>query len=128
MTDTGLDCPGALPVTRPEIAPGTPYTVNMNSLLIYGPINMSDYASAIVSATYFLDVHPEDAYGLAYSLNGTDFTRLTNEYGRDQTLSTRRTTFYSLPSDVARQNAVWLAFSKAPIAQSMRWVCFSTRS
>ena len=110
MTDTAWIAQERFPVTRPEITPGTPYSINLNSLLIYGPINMSDYSSAIVSATYFLDVHPEDAYGLAYSLNGTDFTRLSNEYGRDQALSARRTTFYSLPPAVARQNTVWLAF------------------
>jgi hypothetical protein len=54
-------------------------------------------------------VHVEDSYGLAYSLDGTNFTAVSNEVGRDPTLSTRRTGYYSLPA-VARQSQVWLAF------------------
>ena len=108
MTDTMWNA-GTNPPQKDGLTPGTPYTVNMNSLLIYGPVNFSDYGSIVVSATYFLDVHTEDSYGLAYSLDGTNFTAVSNEVGRDPALSTRRTAFYNLPA-TARQSQVWLAF------------------
>jgi hypothetical protein len=109
MTDTAWIAKEYFPSSLPALVPGQPYTVNMNSLLIYGPVNFSDYGSIVVSATYFLDVQPEDAYGLAYSIDGTNFTIVSDEKGRDPTLGTQRTTGYSLPG-AARQNTVWLAF------------------
>ncbi|HZY41668.1 MAG TPA: hypothetical protein VFF59_06675, partial [Anaerolineae bacterium] len=72
ITDTLWSATSNVPVS-PTITAGSPYTTNMNSLLIYGPINLSDYGSIVVSATYFLDMHAEDSYGLAYSLDGTHF-------------------------------------------------------
>jgi len=104
MWNAGINPPGGVLIT-----PGTPYTINQQSLMIYGPINLSDYGSVIVSATYFLDVHAEDSYGLAYSLDGTNFTAVSNEVGRDPGLNTRRTSYYNLPN-VARKETVWLAF------------------
>lgn len=108
ITDTIWNA-GTNPSGQPAITPGTPYTVNQDSMLIYGPVNLSDYGSIVLSATYFLDVHYEDSYGVAYSLNGKDFIAVTNEVGRDPTLSTRRTAYYNLPA-VARQSSVWLSF------------------
>jgi hypothetical protein len=109
ITDTVWNAATNPPGSLGRLTPGTPYTVNMNSLLIYGPINFSDYGSIVVSATYFLDVLAEDSYGLAYSLDGTHFIAVSNEIGRDPNLNTRRTSFYSLPA-TARQRTVWLAF------------------
>jgi hypothetical protein len=109
MTDTAWIGKEYFPSSLPALVPGQPYTVNMNSLLIYGPVNFSDYGSIMVSTTYFLDVHAEDSYGLAYSLDGTNFVAVSNEIGRDPTLGTRRTVNYSLPG-VARQGTAWLAF------------------
>jgi hypothetical protein len=109
MTDTAWIAQERFPGTLPALVPGQPYTVNMNSLLIYGPVNFSDYGPAMISATYFLDVHAEDSYGLAYSIDGTNFVAVSNEFGRDPALGTQRTINYSLPG-VARQSTVWLAF------------------
>jgi hypothetical protein len=109
MTDTAWIAQERFPTSLPEIGAGNPYTTNMNSLLIYGPIDLSNYGAIVVSTTYFLDVLPEDSYGLAYSLDGTNFVAVSNEVGRDPTLGTQRTTNYSVPG-AARQGNVWLTF------------------
>jgi hypothetical protein len=109
MTDTAWIAQERFPGSLPEIKAGTPYTTNMNALLIYGPINLSDYGAIVASATYFLDVQTEDSYGLAYSLDGTNFVAVSNEVGRDPTLGSQRTAYYNLPG-VAKQSTVWLAF------------------
>ena len=109
MTDTAWIAQERYPSSLPEILPGQPYTTNMNAMLIYGPLDLSDYGAVVVSTTYFLDVNTGDAYGLAYSLDGTNFIAMSNEAGRDPTLSNQRTTSYNLPG-AARQSTVWLAF------------------
>jgi hypothetical protein len=109
MTDTAWIGQERFPSSLPALVPGQPYTTNMNSLLIYGPIDLSNYGSIVVNLTYYLDVDPEDSFGLAYSVDGTNFIAVSSETGRDPTLGTQRTANYSLAS-VARQNPVWLAF------------------
>ncbi len=111
-------CPSLIrsgtPQTNPPgeilITPGTPYTVNQNSLLIYGPVNLSDYGAVIISATYYLDVQDGDFFGVAYSTDGTNFTAVSAENGRDPGLSTKRVSYWQLPANAARKNGVWLAF------------------
>jgi hypothetical protein len=109
MTDTAWIAEERFPTSLPEIGAGNPYTINMNSLLIYGPLNLSDYGSIVVSTTYYLDVNAEDSYGLAYSLDGTNFMAMSNETGRDPALGNQRTASYNLPG-AAKQGTVWLAF------------------
>ena len=92
------------------ITPGTPYTVNQNSLLIYGPVDLTDYSAAIISATYYLDVQEGDFFGAAYSTDGANFTAISAETGRDPSLSTKHVSYWRLPANAARRNGVWLAF------------------
>lgn len=109
MTDTAWIGQERFPTSLPALVPGQPYTTNMNSLLIYGPVDLSNYGTIVVSATYYLDVQAEDSYGLAFSTDGTNFLAVSDEHGRDPTLSNRRTSHYTLPG-AARQGTVWLAF------------------
>ena len=98
------------PPGKDPIAAGSPYTTNQDSLLIYGPVNLSDYSAAIISATYYLDVQDGDYFGVAYSTDGTNFQAVSAENGRDPGLSTKRVSYWRLPPDAARKNGIWLAF------------------
>ncbi len=92
------------------IDPGTPYTINQNSLLIYGPVDLSDYSAVIISATYYLDVQDGDFFGVAYSTDGQNFNAVSAENGRDPDLSIKHVSYWRLPADAARKTGVWLAF------------------
>jgi hypothetical protein len=91
------------------IVAGEPYTKNMQAYAIYGPINLEDYTSAFISMTYVLDTLDNDLFGVAFSTNGTDFTMPSATFGRDPSLSIKRTTYYVFPKEFVRQKQVWIA-------------------
>jgi len=93
----------------PQIIAGQPYTKNMQSYAVYGPIDLTDYTSAFISMTYALDTLDGDLFGAAYSTDGTNFTWLAATSGRDPSLSIKHTNYYPIPASVLRQNQVWIA-------------------
>ena len=100
----GTNPPGASPLT-----PGTPYTNNQQSLLVYGPVDLSNFGSIVLTATYFSDIQPRDFFGAAVSTDGTNFVAISSESSRDPSLSTARTGYYNLNA-YARRSNVWIAF------------------
>ncbi len=95
---------------EPALTPGTdPYTNGMEALLIYGPLDLSQYGSAAVTATYFLDSQPGDYFGAAASTDGSNFTALSVESSQDPSLSVTHTGTFDLHA-YARTSAVWIAF------------------
>ncbi len=108
ITDTvwnaGTNPPGSTPLT-----PGTPYTNNQQSLLVYGPLDLSDYSSLLLTATYHSDVQPGDFFGAAVSTDGANFTAVSSESSRDPSLAIERTGYYNLAA-YTRQPQVWIAF------------------
>ena len=96
---------------EPVLSPGTDtYTDGMQALLIYGPIDLSDYGAAFISATTFLDAQPGDFFGAAVSTDGSNFDALSAESSLDPSLSVTHTEIYALPIDVRRLSSVWIAF------------------
>jgi hypothetical protein len=84
------------------------YTNSMESLLIYGPLNLGDYSSALISATYWLDVQSHDYFGVAVSTDGSNFKPVASENSRDDSLSRPITSIVDL-SNYTRQGNVWIA-------------------
>ncbi len=108
ITDTLWNAKTA-PPGAPQLTAGQPYTSNMQSYAIYGPLNMLDYTSAFISVTYAMDTLDGDLFGVAYSTNGTDFVWLASTAGRDPTLALQRTDYYPMPASLMRQSQVWIA-------------------
>ncbi len=102
--NAGTNPPGTNPLT-----PGTPYTNNQRSLLVYGPLDLRDYGAAVMTATYYSDVQAGDFFGAAYSTDGTNFYAISSESGREPSLSIKRTGYYNLNA-ATRQPNVWIAF------------------
>jgi hypothetical protein len=93
-----------------SLTPGVDtYTNGMESLLIYGPVNMDDYNTIVMSATYWLDIQPGDYFGVAVSTDGSTFKALTAESSVDPSLSITRTAYFDL-SKYSRQGIAWIAF------------------
>jgi len=84
------------------------YTNGMEALLAYGPLDMSDYAQAVFTMTYWLDTAPGDSVGVAVSTDGSNFTAVNNE-SISGSLGTTRTVALNLSSYIVRQPAVWIA-------------------
>lgn len=109
FTDT-VWAAGRNPSGYPLLFPGTgTYTNGMEALLVYGPLNMSDYGQAVFTMTYWLDVAPGDSIGVAVSTDGSNFTAVNNESISDPTLATTRTVTLNLSPYIVRQPAVWIA-------------------
>jgi hypothetical protein len=111
ITDTLWNA-GTTPLGGNPISAGQPYTKNMQAYAIYGPIDMTDYTTALISVTYAMDTMDTlggDPFGVAYSTNGTDFTIIAATYGRDPSLALRHTSYYPLPDEARWQKHVWIA-------------------
>ena len=85
------------------------YTNGMEAVLVYGPLDMSDYAQAVFTMTYWLDTAPGDYVGVAVSTDGSNFTAANTESIADPTLATTRTLTLSLSPYIVRQPTVWIA-------------------
>jgi hypothetical protein len=110
ITDSVWVASTRFPTTLPELVPGGPYTNSMNALLVYGPLDLSNYGTAVMSFTYRLDSSAGDFFGAAYSVDGANFYALTAEdNSADPTLTQRRTVYVNLAA-IARKTPVWLAF------------------
>ncbi len=99
--------PGGYPPLDP--ATGT-YTKGMEALLIYGPLNLSDYYQLVMTSTYWLDAQPGDYAGLAYSTDGTNFIELGAQSFSDPTLSNVHIAYAGLNA-LAGKPVVWIAFT-----------------
>ncbi len=94
----------------PLLLPATDtYTNGMEALLVYGPLNMSDYGQAVFTMTYWLDTAPGDSVGVAVSIDGSNFTAVNNESIADPTLATTRTVTLNLSPYIVRQPVIWIA-------------------
>jgi hypothetical protein len=101
---------GRNPSGSPLLKPATDYYTNgMEAVLVYGPLDMSDYAQAVFTMTYWLDTAPGDYVGVAVSTDGSNFTAANTESIADPTLATTRTLTLSLSPYIARQPIVWVA-------------------
>ncbi len=99
--------PSGYPLLNP--ATGT-YTNGMEALLVYGPLNLSDYYQLVLTSTYWLDAQPGDYAGLAYSTDGTNFIELGAQSFSDPTLSNAHTAYAGL-NVLAGKPVVWIAFT-----------------
>src|SRR5512139_3298399 len=90
-------------------ATGT-YTRGMQALLIYGPLNLSEYSQLVMTGTYWLDTAPGDYFGMAYSTDGTNWNELYGQSGADPSLSQSHV-FYASLNQVARKPVVWVALT-----------------
>ena len=109
FTDT-VWAAGRNPSGYPLLSPATgTYTNGMEALLVYGPLDMSDYGQAVFTMTYWLDVAPGDSIGVAVSTDGSNFMAVNNESISDPTLATTRTVTLNLSPYIVRQPAVWIA-------------------
>lgn len=90
-------------------ATGT-YTKGMQALLIYGPLNLTEYTQLVMTGTYWLDTAPGDYLGLAYSTDGTNWDELYAHSAADPGL-TRSQIFYASLNQVARKPMVWIALT-----------------
>ncbi len=90
------------------------YTNGMEALLVYGPINLSDYYRLVMTSTYWLDTAITDPLsdylGVAYSTDGSNFTEISAQSASDPALSDTQTAFVNL-NDVAGKSQVWIAFT-----------------
>jgi hypothetical protein len=98
--------PSGYPLLYP--ASGT-YTNGMEALLVYGPLDMHDYAQAVFTMTYWVDTAPGDWFGVAVSTDGSNFEGINPDSISDPTLATTRTMILNLSPFIARQPAVWIA-------------------
>jgi hypothetical protein len=111
LTDTVWSArrnPGGLP--RLDPATDT-YTKGMQALLIYGPLNLTDYTKLVMTGTYWLDTagRPLDDYlGVAFSTDGTNWEQRYAESASDPSLSQSHV-FYASLDEVARKPVVWIA-------------------
>jgi hypothetical protein len=86
------------------------YTNGQQSLLIYGPLDLSDYAQLVMTGTYWLDTAPGDYMGIAYSTDGTNWQELYGHSTADPALSQSHV-FYASLDQVARKSPVWIALT-----------------
>ena len=101
---------GRNPSGSPLLNPATDYYTNgMEAVLVYGPLDMSDYSQAVFTMTYWLDTSPGDYVGVAVSTDGSNFTAANTESISDPTLATTRTLTLSLSPYIVRQPTVWIA-------------------
>lgn len=108
FTDT-VWAAGTNPSGYDRLFPATdPYTNGMEAILAYGPLDMSDYAQAVFTMTYWLDTAPGDSVGVAVSTDGSNFTGVNSE-SISGTLSTTRTVTLNLSPYIVRQPTVWIA-------------------
>ena len=85
------------------------YLTGTQALLVYGPLDLSNYGAVVLTATYLLDVQPSDSFGVAASLDGTNFNILSTDSIRNPALDAEHTGTYNL-SSYARRSGVWVAF------------------
>lgn len=85
------------------------YTKGMESLLIYGPIDLTNYRAAVMTASYFLDSAPSDLFGVAASTDGANFDALSADSSQDPALSVTHTAIYDLHA-YKQKPAVWIAY------------------
>ena len=86
-----------------------PYTDSMQAMLIYGPLDMSEAAAAVMTATYLLDSQPGDSFGVAVSTDGTNFDALAADSVIDPSLTAIHAGTYNLAAYV-KKSSVWVAF------------------
>jgi hypothetical protein len=98
------------PASSVQLDPVTDtYTNGMEALLVYGPIDLSDYHTVILSATYWLDTPANgDYYGVTVSTDGSNFKAPVWQTNDDASLSTSHTTIYNLSELAAKQPVVWI--------------------
>ena len=102
---------GRNPSGYPLLNPATnTYTNGMEALLIYGPLNLSDYFQVVMTSTYWLDAAPGDYAGVAYSTDGTNFIEVGAQSFADPTLSKVHTAYAGL-NVLAGKPQVWIAFT-----------------
>jgi hypothetical protein len=81
------------------------YPDNVNSWLVYGPVDMSEATAAILAFSYWLETDGGDVFGIATSTNGVNFTGIqpqTDTSGWDSAS-------YDL-SSYAGESSVYFAF------------------
>lgn len=102
---------GHNPAGSPQLTPGTDnYTKSMQALLIYGPLNLTDYTQLVMTGTYWLDTAPGDYMGVAYSTDGTIFKEVWGQTSSNPSLS-QSSTFYASLDEAARKPVVWIALA-----------------
>jgi hypothetical protein len=102
---------GRNPSGYPLLNPATDtYTRGMEALLIYGPLNLSDYYQLVMTSTYWLDAATGDYTGVAYSTDGTNFIEVGAQSFADPTLSNAHTAYAGLNVLAGKPN-VWIAFT-----------------
>lgn len=82
------------------------YPNNVDSWLIYGPVDMSQANDAVLSFAYWLETDGGDLFGIATSTNGTDFSGIQSQV--DSTGWTNAS--YDLSAQ-AGQSSVYIAFA-----------------
>jgi hypothetical protein len=99
------------PSGLPQLDPATgTYTNGMQALLIYGPLNLSDYTQLVMTGTYWLDTAAGDYFGMAYSTDGTNWEELYAHSTADPSLSQSHV-FHASLNQVARKPVVWIALT-----------------
>jgi len=95
----------------PQLDPATnTYTNGQQALLIYGPLNLTDYTQLVMTGTYWLDTAAGDYFGMAYSTDGTNWNELYAQGMADPSLSITQT-FYAGLNQLARKPVVWIALT-----------------
>ena len=102
---------GRNPAGFPLLNPATDtYTKGMQALLIYGPLNLSDYTQLVMTGTYWLDTAAGDYMGVAYSTDGTNWNELYAHSSSNPSLSQAHT-FHASLNQIARKPLVWVALT-----------------
>ncbi len=86
------------------------YTNSMESLLIYGPLDLRGYGQAVMTATYHLDSQPGDYFGVAVSTDGVNFNAIASDSSADPSLSATHNGVYNLQAYARNYKTVWVAF------------------
>jgi len=91
----------------------------MEAMLIYGPVDLSDYFQVVLTTTFWIDTNtklgadglPEDFLGLAYSTDGSTWIEpyIYIQSSSDPTLSNPHSTMLKL-KELAGKPTVWIAF------------------
>lgn len=81
------------------------YPDNVDSWLVYGPVDMSNANDAILSFSYWLQTDGGDEFGIATSTNGTDFSGIQPQSNSSGWASAS----YDLSAQ-AGQSSVYIAF------------------
>lgn len=106
LTDT-IWSAGRNPTGKPPLT--DTYTNSMEAMLIYGPLNLSEYYQIVLTATFWLDTKPGDFLGLAYSTDGSTWNDLYYASGADPNLTSPQTAIANL-SALSGKPVVWIAF------------------